>query len=165
VAVRAAEPLPAQIGIIVDPAWLLRGWYQASVLGEAVVDGRRALHVRAAGDWLPPHSSPLSGRPVISDQVEAFIDRTLGICLRQVSSLQGHPVFRTELTGLTTEAEPGLFDFVPPPELKVITGGLLAECGQTPASLALHAATGVAGLALEVGRRWLNRDDPAEPGG
>ena len=155
--------MPREIATFIDPAWLLTEWYQVSVLGDAVVDGRPALHVRAAGDWLPPHSGPLSGTPVFSDQVEAFIDRALGICLRQVSSYQGHPVLRTELTGLTTEIDPALFDFMPPPGMKVITGGLLAEAGQTPASAALHAAKGVAGLALELGRRWLNRSDPAEP--
>jgi outer membrane lipoprotein-sorting protein len=164
VAVRTAEPVPREITTIIDPAWLLDEWYQVSVLGEAVVDGRPALHVRAAGDWLPPQSGPLSGTPVFSDQVEVFIDRELGICLRQVSSCQGHPVLRTELTGLTTEADPALFDFTPPPGMKVITGGLLAEWGQTPASIALHAAKGAAGLAVELGRRWLNRNDPAEPG-
>jgi hypothetical protein len=164
VAVRAAEPLPREIATIIDPAWLLTEWYQVSVLGEAEVDGRPALHVRAAGDWLPPHSGPLSGTPVVSDQVEVFIDRVLGICLRQVSSYQGHPVLRAELTGLTTEADPALFDFTPPPGMDVITGGLLAEWGQTPASIALHVAKGAAGLAVEFGRRWLNRNDTAEPG-
>jgi hypothetical protein len=163
VAVRAAEPVPREIATIIDPAWLLTEWYQVSVLGEAVVDGRPALHVRAAGDWLPPHSGPLSGTPVVSDQVEVFIDRALGICLRQVSSYQGHPVMRTELTGLTTEADPALFDFTPPPGMDVITGGLLAEWGRTPASIALHVAKGAAGFAVEFGRRWLNRNDPAEP--
>ena len=98
------------------------------------------------------------------DQVEVFIDRALGICLRQVSSYQGHFVQRTELTSLTTEANPTLFDFTPPSGMKVITGGLLDEWGQTPASIAMHAARGAAGLAVELGRRWLNRNDPAEPG-
>ncbi|HEX9516973.1 MAG TPA: hypothetical protein VF940_12460, partial [Streptosporangiaceae bacterium] len=153
VAVRTAEPLPREIATIIDPAWLLDESYQVSVLGEAVVDGRPALHVRAAGDWLPPHSGPLSGTPVVSDHVEVFIDRALGICLRQVSSYQGHPVQRTELTGLTTEPDPALFDLTPPPGMKVITGGLLAEWGQTPASIALHVAKGTAGLAVELGRR------------
>jgi hypothetical protein len=164
VAVRAAEPVPREITTIIDPAWLLDESYQVSVLGDAVVGGRPALHVRAAGDWLPPHSGPLSGTPVFSDQVEVFIDRAHGICLRQVSSYQGHPVLRTELTGLTTEADPALVDFTPPPGMDVITGGLLAEWGQTPASIALHVANGAGGLAVELGRRWLNRNDPAEPG-
>jgi hypothetical protein len=164
VAVRAAEPVPRQIATIIDPAWLLTESYQFSVLGEAVVDGRPALHVRAAGDWLPPHSGPLSGTPVFSDQVEVFIDHALGICLRQVSSCQGHPVLRIELTGLTTEADPALFDFTPPPGMDVITGGLLAEWGQTPASIAWHVANGAASVAVELGRQWLNRNDPAEPG-
>jgi hypothetical protein len=128
-----------------------------------VVNGRPALHVVAAGDWLPPHSGPLSGTPVSADQVEAFIDRALGICLRQVSSYQGHPILRTELTGLTTDVDQTLFDFEPPPGMNVITGGLLAEWGQSPASFALHAATGAVGLAFEIGRRWLNRNNPADP--
>jgi len=164
VTVRAAEPLPLPIAAIIDPAGLLEESCQVSVAGEAVVDGRPASHVRAAGDWLPPQSGPLSRTPVLSDQVEAFIDRALGICLRQVSSYRGHPVLSTELTGLTTQADPALFDFVPPPGMKVITGGLLAEAGQTPASLALHAAKGAAGLALELGRQWLNRSDSGAPG-
>jgi hypothetical protein len=164
VAVRAAEPLPPEIATIIDPAWLLEKWHQVSVLGEAVVDGRPALHVRSAGGWLPLQSAPLSGIPIPADQVEAFIDRTLGICLRQVCSWQGHTVLHTELTSLATEVDQALFDFVPPPGMKVISGGLLAETGLSPASLALSTARGAADLALEIGRRWLIRNNPAEPG-
>src|SRR5215470_9622735 len=98
VAVRAAEPLPRRIATIIDPAWLLQAWHQVSVLGEAVVDGRSALHVRAAGGWLPLESGALSGIPIPTDQVDAFIDRALGICLRQVRSCDGHTVLRSELT-------------------------------------------------------------------
>ncbi|HEX2323381.1 MAG TPA: hypothetical protein VHJ18_30785 [Streptosporangiaceae bacterium] len=157
VAVRAAEQLPYQLTIIVDPAWLLRELYHVSVIGETVVAGRPALHLRAAFDWLPIHSGPLSGTPIMCDQVEAFIDRALGICLRLVCSYQEHLITRIELTGLTTEVDETMFDFVPPPGVKVITGGLLAEIGQTPASVALHIAKGTAGLAFEIGRRWINR--------
>jgi hypothetical protein len=157
VAVRAAESLPQPIAAIIDPAWLLEK-HQVSVLGEEVVDGRPALHVRAAGGWLPLQSGPLSGTPVAADEVEVFVDRALGICLRQVSSYRGHLVLHTELTGLTTEVEPALFDFEPPAGMHVITGGLLAEWGQTPASTALHVAKGAVGLAVEIGRRWLNRN-------
>ncbi|MGN6795978.1 MAG: LolA family protein [Streptosporangiaceae bacterium] len=164
VAVSAAKPLPREIATIIDPAWLLSWGWQVSVLGEAVVDGRPALHVRAAGNWPPPQSGPLSGRPVFSDEVEVFIDRALGLCLRQVNFLQGHPVLRTELTDLTAEANPTLFDFMPPPGVKIIKGGLLAETGQTPARLAFHVAKGTAGLAFDLGRRWLSRNDPGEPG-
>ena len=77
--------------------------------------------------------------------------------MRLVSSYQGHAIMHAELTGLTTDVEPTMFDFVPPPGVKVITGGLLAEIDQTPASLALHVAKGTAGLAFEIGRRWINR--------
>jgi len=156
VALRAAEPLPNRLTAIVDPTWLLNG--PVSVIGGADVAGRPALHVRAAGDRASlPSSGPLSGTPLLSDQVDAFIDRALGICLRLVSSYQGHAIMHAELTGLTTDVEPTMFDFVPPPGVKVITGGLLAEIGQTPASLALHVAKGTAGLAFEIGRRWINR--------
>jgi hypothetical protein len=107
--------------------------------------------------------APLSGTPVLCDQVEMFIDRALGICLRQVNSCHGHPVLRIELTGLTAKVDQAVFDYEPPPGMTVITGGLLAEAGQTQAGVAWQVATGVAGLALEIGRRWLNRSDQAEP--
>jgi hypothetical protein len=155
VAVRAAEPLPDRLTAIVDPTWLLN--CPVSIIGEAEVAGRPALHLRAAFDWLPIHSGPLSGTPIMCDQVEAFIDRALGICLRLVCSYQEHLITRIELTGLTTEVDETMFDFVPPPGVKVITGGLLAEIGQTPASVALHIAKGTAGIAFEIGRRWINR--------
>jgi hypothetical protein len=155
VAVRAAEPLPDRLTAIVDPTWLLN--CPVSIIGEAEVAGRPALHLRAAFDWLPIHSGPLSGTPIMCDQVEAFIDRALGICLRLVCSYQEHLITRIELTGLTTEVDETMFDFVPTPGVKVITGGLLAEIGQTPASVALHIAKGTAGLAFEIGRRWINR--------
>jgi len=63
---------------------------------------------------------------------------------------------------LTTDI--GQFGFDPPPGMKVITGGVLAEAGQSPATIALNTAKGAAGLALEIGRRWLNRHDLAGPG-
>jgi hypothetical protein len=91
-------------------------------------------------------------------------DRALGICLRHVWSYRGHPVLRTELTGLTTNMDQVVFSFDPPPGMKIITGGLLAEAGQPTASIALKSAKGDAGLAIEIGRRWLNRHDMADPG-
>jgi len=165
VAVRAAKPPPRPLAAILDPAWLLHESYRASAAGEAVVDDRPALRVVAAGDALPSHSGPLSGAPVVADQVEACIDRELGICLRQVWSLRGHPVVRTELTGVSTDIDQVTFGFEPPPGMKVITGGLLAETGQSPATIAWHVTKGAAGLAFEIGRRWLTRHDVAEPGG
>jgi hypothetical protein len=70
---------------------------------------------------------------------------------------------RAELSDVTTEVDPATFEFVPPPGMKVVTGGLLAEWGQTPASLTLHVAKGLAGTAFEIGRRWLTRTDRSEP--
>jgi hypothetical protein len=155
VAVRAPEPLPDRLTAIIDPSWLLdRG---VSVIGQAEVAGRPALHVRAVGDWLSPRSGTLSGTLLLSDRVDAFIDRALGICLRLVCSYQDQLIARIEMADLTTEVEPAMFEFVPPTGVKVITGGLLAEIGQTPASLAFHIAKGTAGMAVEIGRRWVNR--------
>ncbi len=164
VAVRAAEPPPRPIATILDPAWLLDDFYQASAAGDAMVDDRPALRVLAAGDALSSPLSPLSGTPVVADQIEAFIDRALGLCLRMVWSYQGHPALRTELTGLTTDIDQAVFSFDPPPGMKIITGGPLAETGLSPATIALQAAKGTAGLAVEIGRRWLNRHDIADPG-
>lgn len=159
VAVRAAEPPPRGIAAIIDPAWLLREPDQVRVLGDAVVDGRPALHVSMVGDPPPTNTGPLSGKPIMSDQVEVLVDRELGICLRQVGSYRGHPILRTDLTGLTTEVDQSVFDYEPPPGMKVITGGIFAEAGQSPAYVAIQAGKGVAALALEVGRRWLTRND------
>ncbi len=163
VAVRDAEPPPRGIAAIVDPAWLLRDPGQVSVLGDAVVAGRPAMRVMVTTDPRPTSLSPLSGKGITSDQVEVFIDRALGICLRQVGYYQEHPVLRTELTGLTTEFDQSVFEYEPPPGTKVITGGLLAEAGQSPAHLALQLGKGAAALAAEVGRRWLSRNDTSEP--
>jgi hypothetical protein len=118
----------------------------------------------AASARLSPRLGALSSPSVLADQVEVFIDRALGVCLCQVGSYQEHPVLRAELTGLTTEVDQSLFDYEPPPGTKVITGGMFAEAGQSPAHVAIQAGKGAAALALEVGRRWLSRNDVAEPG-
>lgn len=47
--------------------------------------------------------------------------------------------------------------------MKVPAGGLFAELDHIPARLAVHAAKGVAGIALQVGCRWLNRNNPPDP--
>jgi hypothetical protein len=158
-AVRAPEPLPEHLAVLMDPAWLLMS--AVSVIGPAVVADRPALHLRAAVDSLPLHIGPLSGWPVPVDQVDVFVDRALGICLRLTSSYQGHPVMQAELADVSTDVDAGMFEFVPPPGMKVITGGLLAEWGETPASAAVHVAKGVVGLAFDLGRQWLNRNDSA----
>lgn len=162
VAVRAAEPPPLGIAAIIDPAWLLRERHQVRVVGDAVVDGRPALHVMMAGDMLPVRLGTWPNSPVLVDQAEVFIDRELGICLRQLGSYKEHPVLRIELTSLTTEVDQSLFDYEPPQGTKVITGGMFAEAGQSPAYVALQAGKGVAALALEAGRRWLSRNDVAD---
>jgi len=70
-AVRSAEPPPRRNATIIDPAWLLHDFCQASAAGDAMVDDRPALRVLAAGDALPSPLSPLSGAPVVAGHVEA----------------------------------------------------------------------------------------------
>jgi hypothetical protein len=86
--------------------------------------------------------------------VEATIDLELGIALRQVWSLEGHPVLHTELSDVTAQVDPAAFRIDPEPGTQVITGGLLAEAGRSPARTAWTVARGTTGIALELGRRW-----------
>jgi len=51
-------------------------------------------------------------------------------------------VLRTELSHLATEVGRSVFSFEPPPGMKMVTGGLLAEVGQSPAAATLSAAKG-----------------------
>jgi hypothetical protein len=75
-------------------------------------------------------------------------------------ALEGHPVLRTELNAVTSDVDPAVFRIEPPPGTRVITGGLLAESGLSPAGAAWTAAKGATGLAAELGRRWARRPRP-----
>jgi outer membrane lipoprotein-sorting protein len=155
IAVRPAAPPPAGISLIVDSAWLLHE-YPLSV-NETVTDsGRPALQVVAERtDTLA--RSPLSGTPIAADKVEMTVDVQLGVALGQIWYLAGHPVSRTELSAVTPEVDLTAFRIEPLPGTRVITGGLLAEAGLSPAGAAWTAAKGTAKLATEIGRRWARR--------
>ena len=155
IAVRPAAPPPAGISLIIDLAWLLHG-YQLSA-GETVTDsGRPALRVVAALTQKFARG-PLSGTTIAADKVEATIDLQLGVALSQIWYVEGHPVLRTELSAVTPDVDPATFRIEPPPGTRVITGGLLAEAGVSPAGAAWIAAKGTAKLATEIGRRWARR--------
>jgi hypothetical protein len=103
---------------------------------------------------------PLSGVMIAADKVEATIDLQLGIALSQIWYLEGHPLLRTELSGVTPDVDSAAFRIDPPPGTRVITGGLLAEAGISPAGAAWMAAKGTAKLATEIGKRWARRPRP-----
>jgi outer membrane lipoprotein-sorting protein len=158
IAVRPASPLPAGISLIIDPAWLLHEYPLTA--GETVADsGRPALRVVAERtDKLA--RSPLSGTPIAADKVEVTVDVQLGVALSQIWHLEGHSVHRTELSAVTPEVDLAAFRIEPPPGTRVITGGLLAEAGLSPAGAVWTAAKGTAKLATEIGRRWAGRPRP-----
>jgi outer membrane lipoprotein-sorting protein len=158
IAVRPAEPLPAEIAPIIDPAWLLHG-YQLSADGNATFAGRPALRVVAVAPAVLRHG-PLSGTPVAVDKIEAFIDAELGVVLHQVCYCQGCPVLRTELSGITPGADPAAFRIEPPPGIRVITGGLLAESGLSIGGMGWMAAKGTSKLAIDICRRWARKPRP-----
>jgi hypothetical protein len=105
-------------------------------------------------------TGPLSGVMIAADKVEAIIDLRLGIALSQIWYLEGHPVLRTELSGVTPDVDSAVFRIDPPPGTRVITGALLAEAGLSPAAAAWTAAKDTTKLATEIGKRWARRPHP-----
>jgi hypothetical protein len=155
IAVRPAAPLPADISLIIDPAWLLHEYPLTA--DETVTDsGRPALRV-VAEPTQKFARGPLSGGPIAADTVEVTIDLQLGVVLSQIWYLEGHPVHRTELSAVTPDVDLAAFRIEPPPGTRVITGGLLAEAGLSPAEAAWTVAKGTAKLATEIGKRWARR--------
>lgn len=158
IAVRPAEPLPAGIAPIIDPAWLLHG-YQLSADGNATFAGRPALRVVAMARAVLRHG-PLSDTAVAVDKIEAFLDAELGVVLHQVCYCQGYPVLRIELSGVTPDVDPAAFRIEPPPGIRVITGGLLAESGLSIGGAAWMVAKGTSKLAIDIGRRRARKPRP-----
>jgi hypothetical protein len=158
IAVRPAAPLPAALWPLLDPARLLNS-SRLSAEETAAVSGRPGLRIVTAEDG-DLSVGPLSRTPVAADTVETTVDLDLGVALRKVWYLDGHPVMRTELSALTADIDPATFQIEPASGSRVITGGLLAEAGLTPAGAAWMAARGAAGLAADIGRRWARRPRP-----
>lgn len=158
IAVRPAAPLPAGISLIIDPAWFLHEYPLTA--DETVTDsGRPALRV-VANVTQKLARGPLSGTPIAADQVEVLIDLQLGVALSQTWHLEGHLVHRAELSTVTPDVDLAAFRIEPVPGTRVITRGLLAEAGLSPAEAAWTAAKGTAKLATEIGRRWARRPHP-----
>jgi hypothetical protein len=159
IVVRPAAPPPAGISLLIDPAWLLNE-HPLSTSETATGSGRPALRVMTTLTHRSAARGPLSGITIPADQVEAFIDLQLGIALTQIWYLEGSPVLRTELDIVTPDVDPAGFRIEPPPGIPVITGGLLAEAGLSPAGAAWTAVRGTAKLATEIGKRWARKPHP-----
>jgi outer membrane lipoprotein-sorting protein len=158
VAVRPAAPPPAGLALIIDPAWLLHE-YPLTADETVTASDRPALRV-VAGLTQKFARDPLSGTTIAADKVEVTVDLQLGVALSQIWHLEGHPVLRTELSAVAAEVDLATFRIEPPPGTRVITGGLLAEAGLSPAGAAWTATKGTAKLATEIGRRWARRPRP-----
>ncbi len=159
IAVRPPAPPPAGISLLIDPAWLLDE-HPLTAAETVTESGRPALRVLTTLTRKSAARGPLSGITVPAGQVEATIDLQLAIALTQVWYLEGNPVLRTELSTVTPGAQRAVFRIEPPPGTPVITGGLLAEAGLSPAGAAWTAARGTARLATEIGKRWARRPRP-----
>jgi hypothetical protein len=159
IAVGPAEPPPAGISLIIDPAWLLDG-YWLSAEGAATVSGRPALRVVAVPTGNAPlniRQGPLSGTVAVADKIEATIDVQLGVALRQVWCFDGTPVLSTELSGVTEDADPAAFRIEPPPGIPVVTGGSLAEASLSPGGAAWMITKGASKMAVEISKRWAKK--------
>jgi outer membrane lipoprotein-sorting protein len=155
VGIRPAKPLPVGLASMIDPRWLLNG-YRLEVNGVSTVSGRSALVITALpGNGMVLGQSPFSRRPAPADRIEVAVDAELGIVLRQIRYLGDQQVMQAELTDIATGCDPSVFRIDPPPGTKIITGGLLAESGTSPAALAVGVARAASAVAVEVGRAAL----------
>jgi hypothetical protein len=148
VRVRPAQPLPARIARLVDPAWLL-DWRLTG--GAAVIeDGRRGLRIRIAERW---QASDLRPRAV---PVDAVIDAELGILLRLTQEQDGRPAKRQVLADLRVREPQAAADFriEVPPGTRVVqdSGGLTDNFDlPAPAQTAVHLAGKAFSTAARVG--------------
>jgi outer membrane lipoprotein-sorting protein len=151
VGIRPAKPLPVGLASMIDPRWLLT--YRLEATGMSTVSGRSALTITAfRGNGPVLSQSPFSRRPAPADRIEVAVDAELGIVLRQIRYLGDQPVMQAELSDIATGCDPSVFRIDPPPGTKIITAGLLAESGTSPAALAVGVAKAASAVAVEVGR-------------
>jgi outer membrane lipoprotein-sorting protein len=164
-----AEPLDDDWALLADPAWLLLSDWQLSAAGEAVVDGRPGLVLRADAQpgpdrpvlyspgWYPPDLHPSRGTTQF-DRVTVVVDRELGIILRYTGYLDDRPAVCSELHEVQpcTATDPAEFTAQVPPGTRVVEGSSpLAHLDlRRPVEAAKAAgAIGMAGAAIVSG--WL----------
>jgi hypothetical protein len=151
------------------PAWLLAE-YDLEITGQTEHLGRPAYAIVAS----PRRASrPRAGRPAA--RVSALVDAELGILLRYEKTGPRRETETAQFTSLSvTTAEPAdpslfttppdvdsaAFRIEPPPGIRVITGGLLAESGLSIGGTAWVVAKGTSKLAFDIGRRWARKPRP-----
>lgn len=143
-----AQPLPARIARLVDPAWLLD--WRLTGGAEVIEGGRRGLRIRIAERWQATDVRP---RAV---PVDAVIDAELGILLRLTQEQDGRPAKRQILAGLRVREPREAADFriEVPPGTRVVqdAGGLTDNLDlPAPAQTAVHLAGKAISAAARVG--------------
>ncbi len=155
---KPATPPPAGLCLIIDPAWLLSG-YQLSTAGPTTVAGRAGVTVIAVPgpDTGELRQGPLSGASVVADRIEAVIDTSLGIVVRQAWLAGGDTLLTTELADLTEDVGAEAFLLAARPGVRLISdAGPLADTGLSPGAATRQLAGGAARAAGDV-IRWLGR--------
>jgi outer membrane lipoprotein-sorting protein len=111
-----AEPPPAGIARVIDPAWLLDR-HNLSVGRTISIDGRPGLRITAEPTDVIAQQGigPLSHITVPADKIEAVIDIQLGIALRLEWSYGGHLLLTAKLSNVTKSVDPAVFQVEPPP--------------------------------------------------
>jgi hypothetical protein len=166
VGVGPAQPLPARIARLVDPAWLLD--WRLTGGAEVIEGGRRGLRIRIGERWQADHAGFRSA------PVDAVIDAELGILLRLTRAQDGRPAQQQVLADLRLREPRDASDFKIeiPIGTRVVqdTGGLTDRLDmpapvQTAVQMAGKAAAAAArvGSFLESVRRQGNGNPGARP--
>ncbi len=148
VGVGPAQPLPARIARLVDPAWMLD--WRLTGGAEVIEGGRRGLRIRIAERWQASHSGPRTA------PVEAVIDQELGILLRLTQEQDGRPAKQQVLADLRLRERRDASDFTMeiPIGTRVVqdTGGLTDQLDMpAPIQTAVQLAGKAFATAARVG--------------
>jgi hypothetical protein len=144
-----AQPLPARIARLVDPAWLLD--WRLTGGAEVIEGGRRGIRIRIGERW---HAGERAALPA---PVDAVIDAELGVLLRLTEEQSGRPAKQLVLAGLAVREPRGASSFriEVPAGTRVVqdSGGLIAELDiPAPVQTAVQLAGKAVGTAVRVGR-------------
>jgi hypothetical protein len=148
VGVGSAQPYPARIAALVDPAWLLD--WRLTGGAEVIEGGRRGFRIRISERW---QTSP--GWPTAAP-VDAVVDAELGILLRLTQEQDGRPAKQEVLAGLRVRErwEASEFRIEIPKGTRVVqdTGGLTDQLDvPAPVLTAVHLAGKAFATAARVG--------------
>jgi hypothetical protein len=163
VGVGPAQPLPARIARLVDPAWLLD--WRLTGGAEVIEGGRRGFRIRIGGRWQAGHASPRTA------PVDAIIDAELGILLRITQAQDGRPAKQQVLAGLRLlqPRDASAFKIDIPIGTRVVqdTGGLIDQLDMpAPVQTAVQLAGKAVATAARVGSflESVRRQGKSNPG-